>query len=255
MKTLIIEDELLAATQLANFLKEIAPEVTILDNLDRVKSAVNWFKSNPPPDLIFLDIQLADGKCFNIFDEVEVKSPVIFTTAYDEYAVKAFELNSIDYLLKPLNKNDLSESIKKFKNMKQIFPPDKLASKINKFIEYIGSEPRTYKTRFLVNKGSTFVLITSDKIAYFYSEDKATFIMTNDNRRFIINHSLDNLEKMLNPEFYFRINRQIILSLNSIEKIHSYFNYKLKVDIEPPHGTDVIVSRLKVTDFKNWLCT
>lgn len=253
MNILIIEDEKLAAQRLISLIKEIEQDANILDAIDSVEKAITWFKSNDAPDLIFLDIQLSDGLCFNIFKEIEVTSPIIFTTAYDEYALKAFELNSVDYLLKPIKTEKLKLALEKYHKLKSSFSSSQLNFDVQKLIETIQNSKPDYTSRFLVNKGNSLVIINVSNIAYFHAEDKMVFITTFDNKKYLINNTLDNLEKSLEPKKYFRTARQFLVTAKAIDKIHNYFNYKLKLDLQPPPKTDVIVSKARVSEFKEWL--
>lgn len=210
-------------------------------------------KSNPSPDLIFLDIQLADGLSFSIFEKVEVKSPVIFTTAYDEFALKAFELNSIDYLLKPVKKEELQQSLQKYRSVKDFFSSDELKLKMYDLLNQMKNETKNYKDRFLVNKGDSLIPVTTSDIAYFYTEEKAVFLVKSDNQRFFVNYSLDELEGLLDPASYYRVNRQFIINFNAIAKVNQYYNYKLKIELNPSIDKEIIISKANVSEFKNWL--
>ena len=253
MKALIIEDELHAAQRLINLLNETGREIEIVGTLDSIETSIKWLKENPDPDVIFLDIQLADGLSFAIFDQVEVKSPVIFATAYDEYAIKAFEINSIDYLLKPIKLERLEASLEKLAKLRPTLSTDQITAQLQNMIVDYHERNKTYRSRFLVNKADSMIPIATEDIAYLYTEDKVVFLITRDNRRFMINYSLDQLEKQLNPVSFFRVNRQFIVAMRSIHKIHNYFNYKLKVELTPVSEHEVIVSRQKVAEFKEWL--
>ena len=253
IKALLVEDEIHAAERLKKLLLDVDPEIEILDVLDSVESTVNWLRVNPAPQLLFLDIQLADGRSFDIFEHVKVQSPVIFTTAYDEYAIKAFKLNSIDYLLKPIKIEELKESIQKFRSIKEYFSESDLESKIFSILTDIKHETKSYKNRFLINKGDSLIPVSVDEIAYFYAEDKENFIITFAGNRYFVNYSLDSLEEMLDPSIFFRVNRQFILAANAINKVHNYFNYKLKVEVNPIIDKEIIISRSKTGEFKNWL--
>lgn len=254
MKILIVEDEELAADRLMQLIREIEPEVEIFGPLDTISSTVAHLKANPGYDLIFLDIQLADGKSFTIFEECHVVTPVIFTTAYDEYALQAFELNSIDYLLKPINRDKLKLSIEKFRKLKEYFgaanPNDQLYQMIR---ELRSPHLSAYKDRFLISKGDAMIPIRVTEIACFYAEDKEVFLLTNDNKRHIIPNSIEDLSVKLNPKLFFRVNRQFILSAEAIRKVHNYFNFKLKVEIVPDPKIEIVVSRARVQDFKAWM--
>ena len=253
IKALIVEDEELAAERLQKLIKDVDPKIEILSIIDSVESTINWLQNNPPPDLLFLDIQLADGRSFEIFEHIKVQSPVIFTTAYDEYAIKAFELNSIDYLLKPIKIEGLKKSIDKYKKIKEYFSESDLQNKVYNLLSSIKNEDKTYKNRFLINKGDTLIPVSTNEIAYFYAEDKVNFIVTFDEKKYFINYSLDTLQEMLDPKLFQRVNRQFILSINSIKKVHNYFNYKLKIEVNPLIDKDIIISRANVVEFKKWM--
>ena len=252
MKALIIEDEKRAAQRLKKLITEIDPNVQILDILDSIEDSVMWFQTNNSPDLIFLDIHLSDGLSFKIFNQVEVHCPVIFTTAYDEYAIRAFDLNSIDYLLKPIDKSKLEKSLIKFHKLNP--GSQGIDNQLMDILKSFKSGTQNFKSRFLINKADSFLILNIDEIAYFYSEDKLTFIRTFENKRHVIDESLDSLVETLNPAHFFRINRQAIISLKSIKSIDSYFNYKLKLGLIPI-STDLntVISRSKVPDFKEWI--
>ena len=252
MNVIIIEDEALAAKRLQSLLYKIRKNVVVQAVLDSVEGSVCWLQDYPGPDLIFLDIQLGDGLSFNIFETVQPASPIIFTTAYDEYAMRAFQLNSIDYLLKPVHEEELERSLQKVETFRELFTPENIEKQLHQFFQNYPA-PEKFKTRFLVNKADVLIPITTDHIAYFYAEDKLVFLKTKNNERYILNQTLEQLEKELNPNQFYRINRQYIISIHSIRKIHNYFNYKLKVEMVPETAEDVIVSRAKVSEFKAWL--
>jgi two-component system, LytTR family, response regulator LytT len=254
MKILIVEDEDLASERLAQLIREIEPDAEISGPLDTVTATIDHLNTKQEYDLIFLDIQLADGKSFSIFEECQLITPVIFTTAYDEYALQAFELNSIDYLLKPVNREKLKLSLEKFKRLKEYFgaenPNDQLYEMIKNLKMPKSSE---YKTRFLISKGDSMVPVKASDIACFYAEDKEVFLLTHDNKRHLIPHSIEELSAKLDPRLFFRVNRQFILSSESIRRVHNYFNFKLKVEIMPDPKLEIIVSRAKTTAFKAWM--
>jgi DNA-binding LytR/AlgR family response regulator len=252
MKVLIIEDEMSASKRLENMLKKIDPKIEILAMLDSVDETVNWLNNNREPDIIFADIQLSDGVCFDIFKQVQIKSAVIFTTAYDEYAVEAFKVNSIDYLLKPIHPEALSRSIEKFRNLKIAYAE----SDKNRFeflLSMLDQTGKDYKSRFLVKTGQNMKVVSTNEIAYFLIENQLVFLITKQNNRFLIEQTLDELEKRLDPKLFFRINRQIIISLDSVRTIHPYFNSRLKLDVTPDRESEFLVSRMKVNDFKKWI--
>ncbi len=249
---LIIEDEEPAANRLKKMAIEIEPEINVLENIVSVNSAVTWLKQNPMPDLIFSDIQLSDGLSFEIFKNVDVQCPVIFITAYDEYAIDAFKVNSIDYLLKPIKKEDLEIAINKFKKLstKEAVAP---ALDINKVLETFNQPKADYKTRFIVRYGEHIKTIKIEDAAYFYTEDKINFLTTNEARRYTIDYNLDNLESLLNPKTFFRINRQFIISIHAISEMFTYSKSRVLIKLNPPCKHETIVSTERSGDFKLWL--
>ena len=249
MTILIIEDEEATARKLKRMLAEVAPTATVVGLLGSVEESVAWLKAQPAPDLILLDIELADGQSFEIFNQVTVQSPVIFATAYDEYAMKAFRVNSIDYLLKPVSYDSLVAALQKYQSMKRQFTQTDLES----LKEAMGLQKTEYKTRFLINVGTRLRTIETTDVAYFYSEEKITFLITKDNQRLPIDYSLDKLTPILNPADFFRANRQFLLSLSAIKNIHTYSNSKLKLELQPDPKTEVFISKEKVSGFKEWL--
>lgn len=247
---LIIEDEEPAANRLKKMVTELEPEANVLDNIVSVNSAIAWFKQNPLPDLVFSDIQLSDGLSFEIFKNVEVLCPVIFITAYDQYAIDAFKVNSIDYLLKPIKKEDLQSAITKFKKLSRSEAP---ALDINKVLEVFNQPKTEYKTRFIVRYGEHIKTIKIEEAAYFYTEDKINFITTNEGRRYTIDYNLDALESLLNPKTFFRINRQFIICIHAISEMFSYSKSRVLVKLNPPSKHETIVSTERSGDFKLWL--
>ncbi len=252
MKVIIIEDEKPAARRLGRMLNELSIEP--LTMLHSVEEALNWFVNNEHPDLIFLDIQLSDGLSFEIFDEVEIKSAIIFTTAYDEYALKAFKLNSVDYLLKPIDSDELEYAVQKFKNFYNI--KENVTFDLNQLKNIISNNSgnaNNYKKRFTVKIGQHIKMISTVSIECFYSENKATNIHTIDNRNYLIDDTLDNLEDKLQPETFFRVSRKYVVNINAIKDIISYTNSRLKLILQSYSESDIIVSRERVRDFKNWI--
>jgi two-component system, LytTR family, response regulator LytT len=250
MTTIIIEDEKPAARLLQRKLEKLNIEVGVM--LHSVEEAMLWFSKNDHPDLIFLDIQLSDGLSFEIFEKIEIKSAVIFTTAYDEYALKAFKLNSIDYLLKPIDEDDLEISVSKFKARL----PKKESLQLDfEQIKKMFTNPfeKNFKTRFTVKIGQHLKVITTDEIECFFSENKGTYIHTLDNRNYLIENTLEVLEQELDPKNFFRVSRKFIIPLKSIKEIVLYSNSRLKVILPTYKEDEVIVSREKVSDFKNWI--
>lgn len=257
MKILIVEDEDLAVKKLKKTLFTVDESATIVGEADSIKSTVDWLENNPAPDLILMDIELADGQSFEIFNHVQVKSPVIFITSYDEYALKAFKVNSIDYLLKPVQKEDLQLALDKFKSIKEIYKPEPTAASIS--IDVLVKElqqklqTREYRKRFLVKHGQKLVSVEVDDIAYFFSDGRLNFFKTFDNRKFVVDYTMDELNEMLDPEKYFRISRSFFISVNSVSQIHDYFGNRLMLHLKPESEKEALVSREKVTDFKTWL--
>lgn len=247
MKVLIIEDESLAAEQLINLLNKYDENINVLDVIDSVKNAVKWFKTNEKPELVFMDIQLADGLSFDIFDKVQFSSPVIFITAYDKYAIRAFKVNSIDYLLKPLDFDELKTALDKFKSNSQISVNQYI---INRFKNMLTNN---FKNRFVVKVGEHIRPINIEQINYFYSFQKATYINTSENRNYVIDYSLEQAEALIDPTLFFRINRNYLISFSSILDIISYSNSRLKIKLINSDKNDIIVSRERVNDFKKWL--
>jgi len=249
MRVVIIEDEKPAARRLTRMLNEISIEPIVM--LHSVEEAVNWFYTNEHPDLIFLDIQLSDGLSFEIFEEIEIKSAIIFTTAYDEYALKAFKLNSIDYLLKPIDADELVNAVDKYKNF-QVLTKNQ-GFNIEQIKELISPLQKNYKKRFTVKIGLHLKMISTKSIECFYSENKATNIHTIDNRNYLIEDTLEQLEAKLQPDIFFRVSRKYFVNINAIKDIISYSNSRLKIILQSYNESEIIVSRERVKDFKNWL--
>ncbi|MBA4276064.1 LytTR family DNA-binding domain-containing protein [Flavobacterium sp.] len=251
MTTIIIEDEKPAARLLQRKLEKLEIEVGVM--LHSVEESIEWFSKNEHPDLIFLDIQLSDGLSFEIFEKVDIKSAVIFTTAYDEYALKAFKLNSIDYLLKPIDEDDLEVAIAKYK-MRLPKPENSLQFDFEQ-IKKMFQNPfdKNFKTRFTVKIGQHLKVISVDEIECFFSENKGTYIHTFDNRNYLVESSLEVLEQELDTKDFYRISRKFIIPLKSIKEIVVYSNSRLKVILPSYTADEVVVSREKVSDFKAWI--
>jgi DNA-binding LytR/AlgR family response regulator len=248
MNCFIIEDEIVATEKLVGLIKKYDKSANITGIVQSVKNAVKWLNSNQAPDLIFMDIQLADGLSFEIFEQTIVKTPVIFTTAYDEYALKAFKLNSIDYLLKPIDLGELKNAIDKFKENNS---PKEIPAQV--FDSIMHSLTKKYKNKFVMIVGEHIKVFTTEDIQCFYSMEKYTFLQNNSGREYAINYSLDQLEDLLDPAQFFRVNRKFIVSFSAISDIISYSNSRLKVKLNSNESDDLIVSREKVQDFKIWL--
>jgi DNA-binding LytR/AlgR family response regulator len=251
MNVLIIEDEIQAARRLENLINELLPQAIISGRMDSVKSAVKWFNNNAHPDLIFMDIQLGDGLSFEIFEMTTISAPVIFTTAYDEYALKAFKVNSIDYILKPVDKDELRGALEKFNALKlnSISKVD-FSNSITQVMELL---TKKYKERFVIKVGEHLRTIEVKDILYFFSSEKATFCSTREGRSHILDFTLDQLELMVNPEEFFRINRKYLVGTAAIQDIISHTNSRLKLILKGCPDQDIIVSRERVQEFKHWL--
>jgi DNA-binding LytR/AlgR family response regulator len=251
MKILIVEDEKSAAKRLMSLLDEVDPDFEVLQVIDSVKGAVGWFKANKLPDLLFLDIQLADGLSFEIFDQIEVSCPVIFTTAYDQYALKAFEVNSIDYLLKPIEKAKLAKAVNKFKQITEPVHPFTDPSVYHQVLQMI--QGKSYKERFIVKFGEHIKSISVEQICCFFSEEKITFFKTYEGKKYVIDYTLEQVEALVDPARFFRINRKYIVHVEGINDVVIYSNSRLKLIMDPFRDMDLIVARERVQDFKAWL--
>lgn len=251
MRVLIIEDEALAAEKLQVMLSEIDHDLEIAGIVKSVEGSIHWLKSNPEPDLIISDIHLSDSLCFDIFTEVKLKCPVIFATAYDQYAIQAFEVNSIDYLLKPIQKDKLKNSIDKFHRLKVKnavnFPDlDKIANIINR-------SGKDYKSRFLVKVGTKIKSIQVNHICYFFTHDKMTYIVAKDGKKYPIDHTLEEIDNLLDPDNFFRVNRKYVVHIEAVNEIHPYFKGRLKISLTPHIDDDIVISSEKTPSFKAWL--
>jgi len=252
MTVLIIEDEPLAAERIRKLVDETNEPMDIVGTTNSIESSVNWLQSNQHPDLILMDIELSDGQSFIIFDQVKVKSPVIFTTSYDEYAIKAFKVNSIDYLLKPVKQSDLNAAIQKLKSIEQQYSA--IASTgLENLLRELKHKDKEYRERFLVKTGQRYFSIETENIAYFYYTNRVTYLKTWKNEQFYLDYILDELEDMLSPKLFFRANRQYILNIRSVKDIHTYFNHKLKLILQPPTNDEVLISKERATEFKSWM--
>ncbi|MFY7742509.1 MAG: LytR/AlgR family response regulator transcription factor [Flavobacterium sp.] len=250
MRIIIIEDEKPAARLLQRKVEKLGLQVETM--LHSVEEALQWFQKNQHPDLIFLDIQLSDGLSFEIFEQIEIKSAVIFTTAFDEYALRAFKLNSIDYLLKPIDEDDLEIAVAKFKNQFQKSSISSLDFEAIKRM-LINPSEKSYKQRFTIKIGEHLKMIPTDEVECFFSENKGTYLHTSDNRDYLLDTTLEQLESELNPKDFYRVNRKFIIPLKTIKDIVVYSNSRLKVILPTFKADEVIVSREKVNDFKEWL--
>ncbi len=249
MNVLIVEDEELAARRLAKMLSELDDTINVVAQLDTVQDTVSWLMSKSSPDLIFLDIQLADGLSFEIFELVEVNTPIIFTTAYDQYALNAFKVNSIDYILKPLTKEDVATALKKYEQ--RIGHGGIEKQQLDALVKSLSTNQ--HKNRFLIKVGEHIKSIATSDIGYFYSRDKATYCMTLEGKNYLLDYSLEQLVQMISPEKFFRISRAYMVSHEAIKDIISYTNSRLRLVLDHSTDNDIIVSRERVQDFKKWL--
>ncbi|MGE5432633.1 MAG: LytR/AlgR family response regulator transcription factor [Syntrophomonadaceae bacterium] len=253
MKILIIEDEAPASRRLKKLLSELEPAAEIQGCLESVEASVEWLRKNPAPDIIFMDIQLSDGLSFEIFNNVNVDSPVIFTTAYDEYAIQAFKVNSIDYLLKPIDTSSLSASIDKFRKIRDVYSVQYRANEIAELLKSITPASPVYKSRFLIKSGTSMLVIPASEAAYFYVDNKVTYLVGQNGRKHLTDHTLDELEELLDPQHFFRANRKFIVNINAIESAASAFGGKLKLRLSQKTGEEIIVSRERASAFREWL--
>ncbi|MBN2610963.1 MAG: response regulator transcription factor [Bacteroidales bacterium] len=246
MKIVIFEDERLNAERLAELVQHYDKSIEIAAILESVRQGVEWFRNHPAPDLILMDIRLTDGLSFELFEQVNIESPVIFTTAYDEYAIKAFKFNSVDYLVKPIDFIELKAAIDKYKKHKSPLSAEFLYTVLKQF-------DNKYKDRFLVKIGDQLKHVQASEIAYFLFEDGMVMAVTKGKSSLPMDYSLDQLEPLLDPKIFFRLNRKVIANISSIAKIHAYFNGRLKIELNPAVNEDIIVSRDKTGKFKIWM--
>ncbi len=245
----MVEDEIAAARRLIKMLKEAEPGIELLATTDSISTSVDWLKQNLQPDLIFMDIHLADGSCFKIFDQVELTCPVIFTTAYDQYAIPAFKVNSIDYLLKPIKKDELVFSLSKYKTIHN----QKTLVDLESIIKAIRKPDHTYQNRFIVQYADKLKSIRVDDVAYFMALEKGVFLVTHDNHRYAVDFTLEKLEEILNPTVFKRANRKFMVSFSSIKSMFTYSKSRVKLELQPKPDVDVIVSSDRSSGFKEWL--
>lgn len=246
---LIIEDELPNVQHLEKMLRVLDKDIMFLENLQTVQASIDWLKTNAQPDIIFMDIRLIDGISFEIFNHVTITAPVIFTTAYDEYALKAFEVNGVDYLLKPLDAEKLERSFRKAMAIKSTGNDDNVLQLVKNML----ARQPIYRSRFLIAHKDRYLMIMTSDIAYFTIENRATFLVTYDSKRLMIDQTLEILAHELDPECFFRISRQFIISLKSIDKIHQHFNGQLKIELIPSVQESVVISRDRSALLKKWL--
>ena len=249
MKTIIIEDEKPAAEKLLKAIRETDPSLEVAAVLNSIQSSVDWLRQNPSPDLIFMDIELGDGLSFKIFEKVKVNSPIIFCTAYDEYWQEAFEHNSIDYLLKPVKQEKLETALNKYDKLKQYFAAN--FQQLQQWHRHPAD--MIYKKRFLVKRGVDYISIKTEDIAYFYATHKLVCMVDNKNQKYILDQSLAEIEKQVDPSHFYRINRKYFVHQNAIKKIKSYPKSKLQLELEPAISEEIIISQENVAAFKEWM--
>lgn len=260
MNILIVEDEKLAVRKLSKLLEEIAPEHVITGVTPSIEETVEWIENNrrnasPEPDLIFMDIELADGQSFEVFNRTEIKSTIIFTTSYDEYALQAFKVNSIDYLLKPVQKDELQRSLQKFEHLRAPILPTSTHDSLENILKKLSltTQTKEYRKRFLVKQGQKFLSIDITDIAYFYIDERVSLFHTFQGQKFIVDYTLDELSDVLDPDIFFRINRGMIVTHQSVAQIQPYFNNRYALILRPDINKEVIVSREKTQEFKVWM--
>jgi DNA-binding LytR/AlgR family response regulator len=250
MNVIIVEDEIPAATRLSKLVKAIDTDITILEKIDSVETAIKYFSKNHEADLIFMDIQLADGISFDIFNAISISTPVIFTTAFDQYTLKAFKLNSVDYLLKPIDEKELQQAIQKYKDLfirKEQYTSDK----IRKALQQMNGTK--YKERLLIKKGQQLSYLKTEILSHCFADGKLCFAIDNNGTKFLLENNLTILETQLNPDKFFRINRHLLVNIEAVKKVHTWLGGRLKLELHPATEADSIVSRERVNGFKEWL--
>ena len=250
MNVIIVEDEFYAAEKLKKELTSIDPNIEVLAVLDSCAQCLEYFQNPPEYDVIFSDIHLADGLCFHAFEQLNIERPIIFTTAYDKYALEAFDTNGIDYLLKPIQSERLQQALDKLSGLQSAAPN---SSFFNELKELIRSSEKEYKSRFLCKLGNKIKSIPVTSIMYFYSKDKMSFIVDERHNRYPVNHTLDEIDGMMNPKDFFRLNRQYIVHFNAIQEIHPYFKGRLKIKLHQHSDDGIIVSTERSPLMKAWL--
>ena len=250
MRVLIIEDETMAAQTLRKLIEEVCDAAEIIGQLESIEDSVEWFSTHPMPDLVFMDIHLADGSSFAIFEKAEITCPVIFTTAYDEYALKAFEVNSIDYLLKPINKKDLERAMGKYCSL--VLSSPQANGRFDTLLKQMGGRQKKYRNYFLIPERDKLIPLLSSNIAYIYIDTKTVKAVSLEGKSFYMNHPLDELMAQLDPAIFFRANRQFIISRHAVQDISIWFGSKLSVNLTIETPEKIIISKARVSEFKNW---
>ncbi|MBK8494702.1 MAG: response regulator transcription factor [Chitinophagaceae bacterium] len=250
MRILILEDEEQALLRLQKMIFKVIPDAVISGTPSSIEEAIAWFQNNPMPELIFMDIQLADGTSFQVFNRIKITCPVIFTTAYENYALQAFKVNSVDYLLKPLDENDVKSAIDKLKLLQQSGP---VTIDYSGILDTIKISQKKYKDRFIVKLGDTIKSLCIEDIAYFYTENKTNFVCTIEGKRLPVDFTLDQVEEMLNPKNFFRINRQFIIGHHAIDEMKAHSRSRIIVKLLPAYKATTVVSVDRAIEFRNWL--
>ncbi|MUP44427.1 response regulator transcription factor [Gramella sp. BOM4] len=253
MKVVIIEDEAFAAEALQNIILSLRPDTEILAKAASIEEAVEWFSTHQMPELIFCDIHLSDGSSFEIFKQINIQCPVIFTTAYNEYAIEAFKVNSVDYLLKPLKKEEVLRAIEKYEDLKQKPIQEGLQNLQNLILDQGMNGRVEYKSRFMAKSGQSIKTIFSKEVAYFLAEEGIVLLVNFEGNRYAVNYTLDQLEEQLDPKTFFRANRQLITNIEAVKEVHPYFKGRLQLKLEPAAEADHIISSSKASNFKDWL--
>lgn len=253
MRIVIVEDEKPAADRLELLLKRYDPDIQVIQRLDSVKGCVSWFeKHGTGIDLVFMDIRLADGLSFEIFNHVQISKPVIFTTAYNEYALEAFKVNSIDYLLKPISYDDLYKSLSKLSILRENLISPQQRTEIEELAKVLSEYQKSYKSRFMIKVGDHIRSILTDRITLFYADGRVVYLVTDQGREYIVEYKMEELEEILDPELFFRLNRTFVVNINAIRDVIIHSNSRLKVLLEKQFENELIVSREKVSSFKMW---
>lgn len=250
MNVLIVEDEIPAANRLSKMLQQLDDDITVSHKADSIEAAVQYLTSSPTPDLIFMDIQLADGLSFDIFEQVQVKTPVIFTTAFDQYTLKAFKVNSIDYLLKPIDEKELEKALNKYYDLHQKNTPD-FSQKMMKLIQELNIVK--YKERLLIKRGQQLSYLKTGNTAYCFADGKLCYAVDFNGSKYLLENNLGQLEEQLQPSSFYRINRHLLVNIEAVKKVHTWLGGRLKLEIVPNTSAETVVSRERVNGFKEWL--
>jgi len=251
MQVLLIEDEQRTALDLQSILRELDPGIAIAGIVDSVEGAIRYFQTHQRPDLAFMDIQLADGQSFEIFQEVHIDCPVIFCTAFDEYALQAFQVNGVDYILKPFDRESVGRALNKVKNLQNFFQQGPAG--LEKLAELLQKAKPAYKTSFLVGLRDKLLPVAASDVAYFYIEHEITFLHTYEGKRYVVNHTLDELEKLLDPRQFYRANRQFLVNYKAVSEVEHYFARKLRLKLSASTKEPIVVSKAKASEFLSWM--